>query len=233
MKTRHLLSLLSLGLTLGLTSFIRAAAPTVPTPEITKLTLRPNGTFTFDSIRVFAGHFAPDWKHRIDQTDVKSLDGYPKRTATGWETQAPFLPEGATVPITLSERLAKIDASTFNVTYDATHPTGVATQEMFLQFEIPLAIGSGKSVMVDSVAHALPPELKEGQLFVDHELTKHTLVIPGASGTVTIEGTFRVVVQDQRQWKCDVYSVRLRFEPADEMLTQAGLEAKLHYTPRK
>lgn len=232
MKTKLLLSSL-VGLMTGLASFVQAAAPSVPAPEIAKLALQPNGTFTFDKIAGFTGHFRPDWTLRTDQTGLSAEAGYPKRTSTAWETRVPFWIEGSTAPITLDQRLEKIDGSAFVLSYEATHPTGVPTQEMFLQFEIPVETGAGNSILVDRVPVNLPAEPTTGQLFMDYETKRHTVVLPGATGTVTIEGEFSLVVQDQRQWKREVYSVRLRLEPREQLLTRASLDVKLRHTPRR
>jgi hypothetical protein len=195
------------------------------------LELKPSGAFTLDQIDVFAGYFYSGWTSRLDQVLLKPISGYPKRTANSWDTSVAFLTTNSPEPITLMERLEPIDAASFHVIYEASHPTGVSTQEMFLQMEVPLSVGTGKTITLNGVAHPLPADLKESLIFADYKVEPRVLVLPGASGTVTIKGTFSVIVQDQRQWKHNAYSLRLRFSPASDPLVRAGLAVDFRYAP--
>ncbi len=208
-----------------------SAAP-VASPDVDTLQLRPNGTFTFDEVDVFAGHFSPHFSKRLDQGSQQVTPGYPKQDGSSWQTCLDFYLPDVSEPITLTESVDKLDATSFSVSYDARHPTGVPSQEMFVRLEIPISIASGQSILLDGKPIDLPVEQATGQLFMDYDLMPHVLVLPSASGTVTVKGTFRVIVQDQRQWGKDVYSVRLPFEPMGKVLTHEEMKVTLSHTPR-
>jgi hypothetical protein len=230
MNNHHCSLFACIGLVLGLAGTVSASP--VASPEVDMLQLRPNGTFTFDEVDVFAGHFSPHFSLRLDQESQQVTSGYPKLDGSSWQTCLDFYLPDVPEPITLTESVDKAGADSFSVTYDASHPTGVPSQEMFVQLEVPISVASGKSILLDGKPIELPVDQASGQLFMDYDLSPHVLVLPSASGTVTVKGTFRVIVQDQRQWGNDVYSVRLPFEPMGKVLTHEEIQVTLSHTPK-
>ena len=225
------LTCLSLGFGLSFLAVGFATAQVQPAPglSVAGLELKPNGTFTWDQITAAVGHFDVDW-HSTDQTWTKPAAGYPKVDGTVWATRDFLATKSATGPIALSERLERVDDRSFRISYEATHPTGAPTQEVSLQLELPLGMAAGQKILVDGVACDLPALFKEARLFVA-AAGKHTVVLPAASGTVTVEGEFSALLQDQRQWKHDAYGLRLRFSPGGATLIKAGLVVTLRHTP--
>ena len=208
-----------------------SAAPLSP-PAVSGLDLQPNGTFTLDQIAAFAGHFDKEWT-RTDQGRFRPEAGFPRQAGAAWETGVLFSIQDVAEPLKLSQRVERIDDDAFRLSYRAEHSPGAPGREMFLQLEIPLSIAAGKSILMDGVGHALPVEFRESLLFAGYETQRRTLVLPGATGTVKIEGVFSVLVQDQRQWKREAYSLRLRFSPESDPLLKAGLDVTVRHTPHQ
>ena len=203
--------------------------------SVAGLSLQPNGIFEFDGVTASVGHFDPQWVNLVDQPLLTAAAGFPKKAADAWQIRGTLPVTGATAPLILTQKLARIDAHSFRATYDAACDAkpGLPTQEMFLKFDIPVATGTGKPVVLDGVPHQLPVDFGEQQLYADGDVFERTLIIPGATGPITITGRFSVIIQDQREWHIDTYAVRLRFSPPQELLTRAGLEVILRHTPGK
>ena len=205
------------------------AAAVAAAPLVTGLELRPNGSFSIDRINVFAGHFDRDW-HRAEQQRILPAGGYPRMDGEAWQTRVALAARGG-APIALAQWVERLDEIAFRLRYEASHPVGLPSREMFIQLEIPLTIGAGQEVELDGTTHRLPAEFGGPRLFGSEAVGLRRLVLPGASGKVVFEGSFSLLAQDLREWKSDHYSVRLRFSPREETLLNAALELNVRVEP--
>ncbi|AHF90103.1 hypothetical protein OPIT5_07565 [Opitutaceae bacterium TAV5] len=224
---------IALGLAFSPAVPVHAQGPSAPAFPVAGLNLRPNGVFLFDGVEAVAGHFDRGWVNRIDQSQLRVAPGFPKRAAGTWQVRGTLAVKDAPVPLTLTQRLGRIDARAFSAAYEVAceAKSGLPTSEVFLQFGIPLSIGAGKSVLIDGVAHPLPVAFGQSHIFGDRQRIPRTLILPAATGTITITGTFSLLMQDQRQWKRDAYAVRINFPVTDEVLTRSALEVTVRHTP--
>lgn len=197
--------------------------------EVALLDVRPDGRFEFDRIEGFVGHFDPQWK-RVVQTRPTGPAAAEASDRAGRDFRVQLRPAGADTPIALHQRVERLAPDSFRLAYEAKHPTGVPTRELYLQLTIPLEVGAGRTLLVDDRPHVLPMEFAAARVLSLGEASRR-LVLPAATGTVTVEGVFSLLVQDQREWRSDSYSVRLRFAPSGDILHSAGLEATLRHTP--
>jgi len=200
----------------------------VVAPEVAGLELNANGTFTIDRIKAFVGHFDRGWI-RADQLKAKPDDGYPRRKDQAWDTRV-SLPLKNAGSLVLEQRVERLDKDAFRLRYEATRPAEVDSRELFLQLELPVALGGGRTVVLDGALHPLPSTFGKARLFGSGEIRPRTLVLPGASGTVTIEGSFSVLAQDLREWGLDNYAVRLRFSPGSAP-TRFSFDATVRSSP--
>lgn len=212
---------------------VLAPAAPVAEPEIAGLELKPSGEFTFDGISISSAHFDRDWRY-VGQRNVrvKAESGYPKLDGTTWTTRVTLQPMGASEPITIDERIEPIDANAFRLSLSASHPTGVPTREMYLDVGIEPGIAAGKSLLLDGVEVKIPAAFEDTAIFSDHDRVLHTLVLPSATGTVTIEGVFNISVRDRRRSNSQSsFEIRLRYSPGHTQLTQENFDATFRFTP--
>lgn len=198
-------------------------------PEVALLDLRPDGRFEFDRLGGFVGHFDPQWKSTTQTRPINPAAAEASDRA-GRDFRLELRPAGADAPIALHQRVERLSPDSFRLAYEATHPTGVPTRELYLQLTLPLEIAAGRTLLVNDKPHVLPVEFAGPRVLSLGEASRR-LVLPAATGTVTVEGVFSLLVQDQRQWRADAYSVRLRFAPSGDILHAAGLEATVRHTP--
>jgi len=198
-------------------------------PDVANLRLRANGAFAFDGLDFALVHFSPDWA-AASQEGARAEAGYPHRGDPTWETRGALTVRGGD-RLLYNQRVTRIDGRAFDAGYLVTHPEGMQTRELALQVTLPLALDAGRSVVLDGRARELPKESQRKVVLAEPAVKACTLLLPAATGMIEIKGVFGVLVQDNRQWKQDAYSVRLQFPPADDSLKQAALKLRLRYVP--
>ena len=199
-------------------------------PEVSNLRLRANGAFTFDGFDFALVHFSPDWA-AVSQEGARAEPGYPKRGDPMWETRGALAIQGNNARLAYGERITRTDGRSFEAVYRVTHPEGIQSRELALQATLPLELGAGRSVVLDGVARELPKQSQRKTVLAESTMRERTLSLPAATGTIEIKGVFGVLVQDNRQWNQDAYTVRLQFSLPDGPLKQAGLKLSLRHIP--
>lgn len=193
--------------------------------------IESNGNMAWHGITFYAAHFSPDWK-RLSQQQQQRTAGFPKTDGNSWTSEGLLRASWtADSPILLRQQVTGEGGNTLQLAYEATSEKGTPTQEMFLQVEIPISIGAGKAVVLNGTAHTLPKQFGTSRLFTQGKPQPTTLVIPAASGTLTIKGSFSLMAQDQREWNQNVYALRLRFSPERRDMREAQLRLSVTYTP--
>ncbi|MFA6286679.1 MAG: hypothetical protein WC661_04775 [Opitutaceae bacterium] len=200
------------------------------TPEVSNLRLRANGAFSFDGLDFALMHFSPDWA-AVSQEGARPEPGYPKRGDPTWETRGALAIQGNNARLAYGERITRTDGRSFEADYQVTHSEGIQTRELALQAMLPLELGAGRSVVLDGVARELPKQSQRKTVLAEPAMRERTLLLPAATGMIEIKGVFGVLVQDNRQWKQDAYTVRLQFSLPDGPLKQAALKLGLRHIP--
>ncbi len=198
-------------------------------PDVTNLKLRSSGAFSFDGLDFALVHFSPDWS-AVSQEGVRPEAGYPHQGDPTWETRGALTVPGGD-RLSYDQRITRIDGRAFDADYLVTQPEGIQTQELALQVILPLELDAGRPVVLDGVARELPKQAERKVLLAEPAVKQRTLLLPAATGTIEIKGVFGVLVQDNRQWKQDAYTVRLQVPLPDGQLKQAALKLSLRHIP--
>ncbi|MDR1281982.1 MAG: hypothetical protein LBK99_14360 [Opitutaceae bacterium] len=226
-------------LPLRLAGAASGASANIPAAE---LAYRKNGEFTFDGIQVVAGYFSPDWK-RSDQARARTAPGYPRTPGIDGEDDhenrvafrlapGPSAPAGSSEPLVLDQRLRRTGPRALQLDSTVTHPSGISVSEVFIECNIPAATGIGRAIILDGTAHPLPGTLANPRIALAGEIRPRVLTLPSATGTLTLRGEFALIIQDARQWKRDVFSVRLRFPLRRGVpLTRTSLSLAFRHEP--
>ncbi|AHF90796.1 hypothetical protein OPIT5_11855 [Opitutaceae bacterium TAV5] len=217
----------------GAAAATAAQASDIPAAEFA---YRKNGEFTFDGIQVVAGYFSPDWK-RVDQTLSQPAPGYPRVLGIDgeedYETRIVFRRGGGVSgPPALEQRLRRTGPHALQLDSEITHPSGISVREAFIEFNIPAATGIGRAVTIDGAPHPLPETFAQARIVAAASVRPRVLTLPSATGTLTISGNFSLLIQDARQWRRNVFSVRLRFPlNSGEPLMRTSLSLALRHAP--
>jgi hypothetical protein len=128
----------------------------------------------------------------------------------------------------------QMDANEDGVHFSAhmTSDKEVDTNELYLSFSLPVKSFGGKQVMVDDQPTLLPSDpSKQGaaQLIAKDDVKK--IEIPMPTGTLTIAGNLSLLLQDDREWDNDRYSLRLNFSPASGQLKESKIEFQMTWKP--
>ncbi|MDR1283859.1 MAG: hypothetical protein LBK99_24035, partial [Opitutaceae bacterium] len=214
-------------------ALLPAATVTGQSPGVSNLSLRPDGAFRFDGLDFALVHFNPEWAS-FTQGSARVDPGYPRREGATWETHGSFAIRGNTAPLSFRQRVTSLDGQSLRADYTVAcpDPEGAPTRELALQVTLPLEQVAGRTVMLDGTPHVLPPEFAGKTVLLGEPETKaRTLILPSVTGTIEISGVFGLLVQDQRGWKQDAWTVRIRFPLTENRLRQAGLDVTLRHAP--
>ncbi|HSI85783.1 MAG TPA: hypothetical protein VK970_18510 [Candidatus Methylacidiphilales bacterium] len=194
----------------------------------------PGGIFNFGGNEFQVKHFDPVWKASV-QSQLIPEPGFPKVTGDEWELQGKVPVEGAASPLTLTEKLKRVDDNSFRVSYLATHPNGLPTKSLSLTVEIPIDLGASQTVTLDNTASVLPAQFRDVVVLTNPRVRSITL--PARNGDIMITsdvGTMmNVLVQDDRKFGADTFSIRLQFVLNAELMTKGTLAATIrraHFT---
>lgn len=191
-----------------------------------------NGTLRFDGLEFSLIHFDTQW-NAVTQHAARIQDGSPDNKGTTSEIRGTLGFGDLGVPLSFSQRVTHAGDSSFRAEYAVTHPTGAPTRELSLQITIPIEPAGARSLVLDRHTIALPA-VREKRVLVSRPAGPHSLVLPSVSGTITVSGTFGVLVQDQREWNQDAYTVRLQFPlQSESALTRASLDINVSLTPHR
>ncbi|MDR1282998.1 MAG: hypothetical protein LBK99_19575, partial [Opitutaceae bacterium] len=215
-----------------------AALPTATTaaagqpPGVSNLSLRPTGAFRFDGLDFALVHFNPEWASSA-QGRARVDSGYPRQEGETWETRGSFAVRGSAAPLSFRQRVTSLDGLSFRADYTVAcpDPEGAPTRELALQVTLPLEQVAGRTVVIDGTPHVLPPEFAGKTVLLEPAAKARTLSLPSATGTIEISGVFGLLVQDQREWKQDAWTVRIRFPLTGNRLRKAGLGVTLRHAP--
>ena len=202
---------------------VLAAPPNVVGP----VTLDAVGGLKLGAIKATLTHFDDAWSGAT-QARIKPRPGFPKASAGRWEMQSEFASRSSSVPFALTQTLEQ-SSGDVRVRYALTHPTGIGTKAMVLGLVLPSAEYRGKAVRFDDKAVTLPTETQKQEIFSGHSIKR--IVLPTATGTLELTGTFGVYVQDERAMSGNDVTLRLFFSPGSGTLKEASLDFTLRHTP--
>ena len=202
-----------------------AAGDAAP-PDVDGLAVKPDGTFSWNGVGFMVLHATPPWTV-AEQKQIAIDAGFPKTGDGHWEITGTLPIPGVTEPLAFSEILDRIDASSFKASYSVHHLQGIPTATLALVATLQVVDAAGKDLLVDGAPLSLPADYGESKLLLKNDV--HSLSLPVDGGTLTAEGNFGLLVQDDRAWKAKTFTIRLAFDPTVATLTQARLDLTLRF----
>jgi hypothetical protein len=207
-----------------------AQAPSTDTDLAPGFKLRTSGGIDIGDLYAEVVQFDDNWKeveeHDVFQPTVQTPATQPSsKVLTGDFAVAP-----GTFKLT-----EQIDPTDTGIHFSATMSSdkALATNEMSVALNLPVAIFGGKQIMVDQQAVPMPaqPAAKGEPHIFDKEDVKQ-IDLPTPAGTLTIIGDgLSILVQDDREWGDQRYGLRIHFTPADGPITSSKIDLQMKWKP--
>jgi hypothetical protein len=194
--------------------------------------VRPDGVIDIGPLFAEVNYYDTDWaiSQQHDKFQLASPD------ANAPSTQ-PVTPGGAQTftgilttaqgPANLTETLVPIDGG---LNYSATFASAkeLATDELSVAFLLPVESFSGKQVTIDGDSTTFPADApKKGESLLTVKEEAHEVDLQTPNGTLTLKGSFKVLVQDDREWGDTRYSMRVMFTPNSGAIKESKVELQM------
>ena len=188
--------------------------------------LSPNGVIQIGDASAEIGHFDGSWTISEQHDAFKPADKNPPATQPSSHILTGVYTSAAG-PFKLTEQM---DAAADGVHFSASMASDkeVETNELYLSFSLPVKSFGGKQVMVDDQPTLLPKDpAKQGEAQLIAKDGVQKLEIPMSTGTLTITGNLSLLLQDDREWSNDQFSLHLNFSPASGQLKDSKIEFRM------
>lgn len=188
---------------------------------------RKNGCLVFDQFTFEVLCATPGWASQISQqkcpaTIRKSDDG--KLISCTAPFPIPGRGDGG-----LSQTLTKIGDGQWRLVSELQFAPPVSLAGVMLNAALPEEHFAGVAIQIDRRDVTLPKTF-EGKAFLFQGKASE-IVIRQPDGMLYLRGKFRVQLQDNRNWNCPGYSLRLMFDPADGDIGKAVLKMDIAEIP--
>lgn len=187
-------------------------------------TIDDQGVIRFGGLSFSVIHFDANWAMAGQRSDLKPEAGFPRRGSGTYELRGSFATRGGPVPLTFTQTVTTIDASSFAYKATVTATQAVPTNTLALLIELPTERYGGQKVFLDGQPATLPQKLAAMSVLRRDKVKK--LEIPTTTGKLILEGELAVYVQDDRQFGSGQFSVRIYFSPGNGEIKAASLELK-------
>ncbi len=221
--------LLSMLCAVGLTWGGVATAADIPK----SVKVSESGAFLIDGISARINHYGEGWT-RVFQQDVTVArdQGFPSFQGDVWVLKGSLLVSG--IPLAIEQRMTPSPDGTVRYEVAVNAEVSVPTSEISLVLELPVGTFAGRILKVGDAAWALASEYDESG-FQRRMESFGTLEIPGSPGSnsrIVIKGDGEVLLQDDRKFALDTYSLRFRFNPyAGKEFKQGKLALEMAVLP--
>jgi hypothetical protein len=192
--------------------------------------LGSNGAILIGEFSAEIGHFDGSWTISEQHNAFKPADKNPPATQPSSHIISGVYTSAAG-PFNLTEQMDAIGDGVHFLAH-MTNDKEVDTNELYLSFSLPVKSFGGKRVMIDDEPTLLPPDpSKPGAAMLIAKEDVPKIEIPMPTGTLTIAGNLNLLLQDDREWDNDRYSLRLNFSPASGQLKDSKIEFQMTWKP--
>lgn len=205
-----------------LLSIVMTAADALPGA----VKLASQGHFAIGPVQVFLQHFGPGWKGST-QSQLKPDAGFPKRAAGSFELRGKLPIGGSDAAFDATENVTATAANSFRCEYELKSETPATTNSMALAIDIP-AGNPAVALYVGGNEVALP-ETQSGVGMLDTAADRVLIML--ADRQIAVSGKFRVIVQDNRSFKLDTFTVRLMPEKEETAISDWKFAADFQLLP--
>lgn len=159
--------------------------------------------------------YAPDWSgNTLSARDFKADAGFPRRSPGRFETSGSW--KGFRT--TISARAAENGGIAYSARFKASPP--VETAALALVMTMPIG---EPSVLIDGRKLLLPKKFEKLHVF-NGEV--QSLQFDNNGKTITVEGKFALLIQDDRQWDNQYYLFRIRPIPSSGRISDAAVDLR-------
>ena len=191
---------------------IAAAGDRLPaSPAIDSL-----GNLAIEDLALNWTWYAPDWSgNTLSARDFKADAGFPRRSSGRFETSGSW--KGFRT--TISVKAAENGGIAYSARFKASPPVETAT----LALVMTMPIGE-PSVLIDGKKVLLPKKFEDVSVFNG---TIHSLQFGSNGKTITVEGDFVLLIQDDRKWDNHHYLFRIRPIPSSGRISDTAVNLRI------
>lgn len=202
----------------------QAAAPRLP--EL--LTASASGAFVLDSVVFEIYHITDTGKMFMQHEGIRQADGSPHLADELVELNGIIPSPNGTFDI--HETLRPTGPNAFKYETTLHSAAGLPTNFLALHAILPAERYAGQNVVVDGAIVALPEKVGGGSELLRKPFANKALIAtPG--GIITIEGPVDLLVQDDRRYNTDTFTLRFHFTPSNGVVKDAKLKLKISFRP--
>jgi len=185
------------------------------------------GRLAIGQAQFFLQHFGHEWKSS-NQWQIKPDAGFPKRSDSSFELAGQLPAGGSDAMFAVNETVSADSANAFHVNYTLKADAPVATNSMALAIDIPTG-NPGIDLYIDGNQITLPETQGATVGMFDAEADRVLISLPDRQ--IAINGDFRVVVQDNRSFKINTFTIRLLAKGTVKAISNWTLAANIQLLP--
>ncbi len=202
---------------------VAAAADRLPEA----LKIDQQGRLAIGPAQLFLQHFGPEWKSTT-QWQLKPDANYPKQTDSSFELAGRMPAGGSDSAFAVNETVSAAGANAFRVNYTLKADTPAPTNSLALAIDIPTG-NSDIDLYIDGDQIDLPQT--QGTTVGMFDASAGRVLISLPDRQIAINGDFRVVVQDNRSFKINTFTIRLLAKGAVKPVSDWSLAADFQLLP--
>ncbi|MGE4563438.1 MAG: hypothetical protein AB7F32_01085 [Victivallaceae bacterium] len=183
------------------------------------------GVLEVEAVKIAVMHFSADWRNADQRRQSRVEPDFPSTAKGNYRTRLRLPLAGGSAEATLSETLTVTGPDTLEAEYRFNVPAPVKTGRLGLNLTLPCDVFAGRTLTVDG------EKIPLGKSYVPNRnrfwRSAKTLSIPRPGGALTLSGEFALLIQDDRQFGGNDFSISLYFAPGTGEISDAALNFQL------
>ncbi len=189
--------------------------------------VRPNGVLDIGPVYAEVNHYDASWVV-AQQHDRFQRDPAPRRARGPTRTE---VIRGVLVTAGGQARLVEqVEPTNGGIRYRVafTSSSPIPTNELATAFLLPLAAFGGRTIRVDGRALRLPTAPRpKGSARILAKSNVREVIVPMPRGALILAGNFDFLIQDDREWGDQRYSMRLHFTPDSGSISSSRIDLRM------
>lgn len=194
---------------------------------IPSMNINKQGVVKFQNGRINVDYKGRNWSSSNNSLIVPDK-GFPKEDATGWSTAGMWNVRTGEY-LKFQQKIVKLSDLKYLFQADISSREKVSPNEISLTIVLNARHYKGNAITVDGKKILLPADFSKVWLFGSKKAKN--IFIPTSSGMLVFSGSMNMIIQDNRKWKLDEFSVRIRFSPYHGELTKSGIKVNFELKP--
>jgi len=186
-----------------------------------------NGAITFGDLTFSIVHFNSDWQMSSQQSDLKDAKVLRDVADGATRISGRFATQGGNFE--LAQTVLPATASRTEYEAVLSSESGVQTNTLALALTLPVDSFESRELRVDAQAIRLPQKLDQQTIFSKSGVKRLEIPTIDGSGRLSIEGPLSFMVQDDRKFGSENYTLRISFEPAAGLIKRSTLKLAFTY----